>query len=104
MYGLGTLVSRYPFVFVIISQNFLLPSRRVVSPTARREVYETFYHLLFQCERFEAYKREIFLDLQVEQGMDWTPQQLLDFASHPDINTALDGFFDGVHYNESLAD
>jgi ribonuclease HI len=64
---------------------------------------ETFIHLTTTCPRFACERRRILGADRLEDDGDWDPQALLAFAQIPDINEALAGYFDGLHYTESFA-
>ena len=63
--------------------------------------YETFIHLIDECPRFVLHRREIFMDIPIDNTIQWTPTQILRFASHQEIRMALQGFMDGIHYDDA---
>jgi ribonuclease HI len=104
-FKLGTLAR------VITGHNALLYHRHNIDPEnnsplcryCTEQEMETFSHLILDCPRFENFKRTIFTSLPFEPPEIWEPSQLLEFAEHPEIEPALNGFFDGVHYNETYS-
>ena len=63
--------------------------------------YETFIHLIDECPRFVLHRREVFVDTPIDNTTQWTPTQILRFASHQEIRMALQGFMDGIHYDDA---
>ena len=96
-------------VRMITGHNALLYHRSKVDPENNSPLCrfcvspanETFYHLLVECDRFITHRRDIFFSDQVDLSTQWDPDQILLFADHPDIATALEGYYDGVHYNDT---
>ena len=64
---------------------------------------ETFIHLITSCPRFANDRRQLFLDQPITDSGDWDVNNILTFTTIPDISSALAGYFDDVHYTESLA-
>ena len=52
---------------------------------------ETFIHLLNTCPRFNVQRKEIFLDKQISDNLEWRVDELLRFSEIPGINNALEG-------------
>jgi hypothetical protein len=65
---------------------------------------ETFIHLITACPYFALNRLNLFLDQPVDSTGTWDIDRILDFARLTDIADALEGYFDGVHYTENLAD
>ena len=61
--------------------------------------YETFIHLITTCPTFENIRRDVFQQ-QIFPSQTWRPYDVLRFADTSQIQSALDGFLDGVHYGE----
>ena len=64
-----------------------------VDPTCRlcEMNMETFHHLIDDCPRFLEYRRDKLRDQIITNDHMWSVQELLDFASLPDIRSALAG-------------
>ena len=93
---------------IITGHNSLLYFRHKVDPEnndpycrfCSENRFETFTHLIYDCPCFEILRREIFLDQTPNSDNGWDPNQILLFAKHEEIDLALQGYFDGVHYDE----
>jgi ribonuclease HI len=93
---------------MITGHNSLLYFRSKVDPEnndpkcrfCTEQAMEKFIHIITDCPRFAEWRREVFLDKIPVDEQRWDPDLLLKFAEHPDISSALDGYYDGVHYND----
>jgi ribonuclease HI len=96
------------FIRAVTGHNALLYFRFKVDPDNNSPLcrfcpayeYETTYHLINNCDRFAAYKIPIFNDATPDNNMEWDPMDVIKFLQHEDISSALDGYYDGVHYND----
>jgi hypothetical protein len=95
---------------VITGHNSLGYFRNIVDPEnndpfcrfCNDNRYETFIHLIQECERFEQDARNIFFDQPPFQEQTWKPEDILAFAELPDIAKALQGIYEDETYESPL--
>ena len=70
--------------------NYVQSKIKQISPTCRfcEEEDETFPHILNECPCFMEFRCEI-LQARATEIEDWTIENILRFANHPSIQTAL---------------
>ena len=92
---------------ILTGHNALLYHRHNVEPETNdpfcrfcsEHEYETIIHIVTSCPRF-AGNRRLYLQTDSLQNEEWSISKLLDFASVADISSALDGYYDGIHYSD----